>query len=123
MKAVGGPIAVKRRIQSAREILGALQAPKGQQNERSALTLLGLLDLGPNSAWSTAQRPLRGVTELMDWMAETYGKRYAPNTRETIRRFTLHQFIEMGLVLLNPDSPGRPPNSPKKRLSNRTNGT
>ena len=113
MKTVGGPIAVKRRIQSAREILGALQAPKGQQNERSALTLLGLLDLGPNSAWSTAQRPLRGVTELMDWMAETYGKRYAPNTRETIRRFTLHQFIEMGLVLLNPDSPGRPPNSPK----------
>ena len=48
----------------------------------------------------------------MDWMAEHYGKRYAPNTRETIRRFTLHQFIQMGLVLHNPDDPRRPPNSP-----------
>ena len=48
----------------------------------------------------------------MDWVAENYGKKYAPNTRETIRRFTLHQFIEMGLVLLNPDDPTRPTNSP-----------
>ena len=46
-------------------------------------------------------------------MTANYGKQYAPNTRETIRRFTLHQFIEMGLVLLNPDDPKRPPNSPK----------
>jgi adenine-specific DNA-methyltransferase len=49
----------------------------------------------------------------MDWMAAKYGKKYAPNTRETVRRFTLHQFVEMGLVLLNPDNPQRPTNSPK----------
>ena len=36
----------------------------------------------------------RSVTELMDWIAANYGRTYAPNTRETIRRFTLHQFIE-----------------------------
>ena len=46
-------------------------------------------------------------------MASSYGKRYAPNTRETIRRSTLHQFVQMGLVLLNPDDPSRPTNSPK----------
>ncbi len=107
------PVAVKRRVQAAESILKALGAPKGQRNERSALTLLGLLDLAPMDAWSATSAPLRGVTELMDWMAANYGKQYAPNTRETIRRFTLHQFIEMGLVLLNPDDPKRPPNSPK----------
>ena len=48
----------------------------------------------------------------MDWMREAYGKNYQPNTRETIRRYTLHQFIEMGLVIPNPDDPERPPNSP-----------
>ncbi len=35
--------------------------------------------------------------------------------RETIRRFTLHQFIEAGLVAENPDDPSRPINSHKWR--------
>ena len=107
------PIAVKERIDAARTVLKALKAPKAQRNDRSALTLLGLLDLGPAALWRDAGAPLRGVTGLMDWMASNYGKRYAPNTRETIRRFTLHQFVQMGLVLLNPDDPSRPTNSPK----------
>ncbi len=107
------PVEVKRRVQAAEAILKALQAPKGQRNERSALTLLGLLDLAPTATWSSARAPLRGVTELMDWMATHYGKKYAANTRERIRRSTLHQFIDMGLVRLNSDEPGRPPNSPK----------
>ena len=106
------PVSVKRRVQAAEGILRALAAPKGQRNERSALTLLGLLDLAPTTPWLAARAPLRGVTQLMDWMAANYGKRYAPNTREAIRRFTLHQFIEMGLVVPNPDDPGRPTNSP-----------
>jgi len=106
------PVAVRRRVQIAIEVLKAVGAPKAQCNERSALTLLGLLDLVPTAPWSEAQAPLRGVTELMDWMAENYGKRYAPNTRETVRRFTLHQFTEIGLVKRNPDNPQRATHSP-----------
>lgn len=49
----------------------------------------------------------------MDWMRDHYDVRYAPNTRETIRRQTVHQFIQHGLLLENPDSPRRPINSPK----------
>ena len=41
-----------------------------------------------------------------------YGKDYAPNTRETVRRQTMHQFCDAGLVLYNPDKPDRPVNSP-----------
>ena len=107
------PIMVKEKVDAARAVLKALKAPKAQRNDRSALTLLGLLDLGPAAPWREASAPLRGVTELMDWMASSYGKQYAPNTRETVRRFTLHQFVQMGLVLLNPDDPTRPTNSPK----------
>ena len=107
------PIEVKERVDAAKAVLKALKAPKAQRNDRSALTLLGLLDLGPAAPWRDASAPLRDVTELMDWMASSYGKKYAPNTRETIRRFTLHQFVQMGLVLLNPDDPSRPTNSPK----------
>jgi len=42
-----------------------------------------------------------------------YGKQYAPNTRETIRRQTVHHFLEAGILIANPDKPSRPPNSPK----------
>jgi adenine-specific DNA-methyltransferase len=107
------PIAGKTKVESAIGVLKALKAPKEQRNERSALTLLALLDLDPSARWAKSSNPRRGVTEIMDWMAAKYGKKYAPNTRETVRRFTLHQFVEMGLVLLNPDNPQRPTNSPK----------
>ena len=104
--------AVTKRIEEALEILRSLGVPAGQENERSALTLLALLNLGPEDAWSASTAPLRGVTEMMNWMERYYGKTYAPNTRETIRRFTLHQFMDMGLVEHNPDDPARTVNSP-----------
>jgi len=50
---------------------------------------------------------------MMDWMRDHYDVRYAPNTRETIRRQTVHQFVQHGLVEENPDDPSRPINSPK----------
>lgn len=49
----------------------------------------------------------------MDWAREHYGKDYAPNTRETIRRQSMHQFCEAGIALYNPDQPNRAVNSPK----------
>ena len=52
-----------------------------------------------------------GITPIMDWFAKYYGKKYAPNTRETIRRQTIHQFVDAGLVLRNPDNPLRAINS------------
>jgi adenine-specific DNA-methyltransferase len=113
MSAGNDPIAVKTKVEVAVGVLKALKSPKEQCNERSALTLLALLDLEPAAPWSAASDPRRGVTEMMDWMAAKYGKKYAPNTRETVRRFTLHQFVEMGLVVLNSDDPSRPTNSPK----------
>jgi len=104
--------AATNRIEEALEILKSIGVPREQENERSALTLLALLDLKPEEVWSDAKSPLRGVTDIMNWMESHYGKSYAPNTRETIRRFTLHQFIGMGLVIDNPDDPARPTNSP-----------
>lgn len=54
-----------------------------------------------------------GITPIMDWLSTHYGKKYAPNSRETVRRQTMHQFMQAGLVLYNPDDPGRPVNSPR----------
>ncbi len=106
------PIRATKKIEEALAILRALDLPRAQQNERSALALLALLDLEPGTPWSRANAPLRGITPMMSFFARHYGKTYAPNTRETVRRFTVHQFVQAGLVLANPDEPGRPVNSP-----------
>ena len=101
----------ERKIEDAISILAALGLPRRQRNQRSGLSLLCLLDLKPGDQWSKASNPLMGITPMMDWFAEHYGKQYAPNTRETVRRQTMHQFIQAGLALLNPDEP-RAVNSP-----------
>ena len=49
----------------------------------------------------------------MAFMRKHYDKDYAANTRETIRRQTLHQFEQARLVDRNPDDPSRPTNSGK----------
>lgn len=54
-----------------------------------------------------------GITPMMEFFAERYAKRYAPNTRETVRRQTVHQFVQAGLIVPDPDKPSRPTNSPK----------
>lgn len=103
------------RVSEALTILQALNVPKEQQNERSALTLLALLGVTPRKPWTEAEAPMLGITEMMDYFRKHFGKKYAPNTRETVRRFTVHQFVQMGLVTANPDDPGRAINSPDNR--------
>lgn len=100
-------------IKVAGQIIISLGLPRAQQNERSSLCLLALLNIMPGKAWVDAENPLMGITPIMDWVRKHYGKGYAPNTRETVRRQTIHQFCDAGIVLYNPDNPKRSVNSPK----------
>ncbi|MFA5180224.1 MAG: BsuBI/PstI family type II restriction endonuclease [Syntrophales bacterium] len=103
----------EQKIHEAMDIIKALGFPRQQLNERSALTLLSLLDLKPADRWRDAGNPLLGITPMMEYFEKHYGKRYAPNTRETVRRQTVHQFVQAALIVPNPDKPSRPTNSPK----------
>ena len=103
----------KRKLAEAGEILVDLQFGPKQRNETAAYTLLALLDLRPEVPWAEAQAPLRGITPIIDFIAEAYGVRYAPNTRETIRDDAVKFFVDSGLLIRNPDDPDRPTNSGK----------
>jgi hypothetical protein len=103
----------EQKIREAIEVLDTLGFPRQQLNERSALTLLSLLNLKPENNWENASDPLMRITPMMEFFHKYYGKQYAPNTRETVRRQTVHQFIQASLILPNPDKPSRPTNSPK----------
>ncbi len=49
-------------IRAAKQIILSLGLPRAQQNERSALVLLALLNLSPGSVWADADNPLIGIT-------------------------------------------------------------
>lgn len=80
-------------LADAQKILIALGLPRAQQNERSAVSLLALLNLRAGTKWGDATCPLIGITPMMDWAREHYQKAYAPNSRETFRRQTMHQLV------------------------------
>lgn len=101
-----------KHIIKALQVLEALGLPRPQRNERSALCLLALLNLTPEKTWEQAENPLIGITPIMDFSRKHYGKDYAPNTRETVRKHSVQPFVEAGIATYNPDKPDRPPNSP-----------
>ena len=103
----------KSHISEAMEILKALGMPRKQHNLRTAYCLLALLDLTKEKAWAEATAPLVGITPMMEFAKANYRpKKYAPNTRETFRRQSIHQLVQAGIALYNPDDSTRPTNSP-----------
>lgn len=101
----------RKRLAEAIAILTAMQFGPKQRNDTAAYTLLAILDLPPDAPWEDAQAPLRGITPIIDFIANSYGVRYAPNTRENIRDDAVKFFVEEGLIVRNPDNPNRPTNS------------
>lgn len=51
------------------------------------------------------------VHDILIEIKQRYGREYAENSRETIRRRVLHQFEQAGIVIQNADDPTRPTNS------------
>jgi type II restriction enzyme len=102
------------KIEEAQIILKDLGLPKSQQNEMSALTLLALCNISEKDNWKDAKKISLGVTKgIMKFFSDVYNKDYAPNTRETVRRFVLHQFEQARIADYNPDIPNLPVNSPR----------
>lgn len=102
-----------RKLKEAIAVLRAVGFGAKQSNEVAGYVLLAMLDLGPYDPWQNSQDPLRGITPIIDFVANKYRVRYAPNTRETIRDEAVKYFVEEGLLVKNPDNPGRPTNSGK----------
>ncbi|MBP3416564.1 MAG: restriction endonuclease [Spirochaetaceae bacterium] len=103
---------IKNKINEAIDILNKFGMPAAQQNERTAYCLLSMLNMTPEKDWIHAESPLIGITPMMAFAREYYKKEYAPNTRETFRRFSTHQLVQAGIAVYNPDQPDRAVNSP-----------
>jgi hypothetical protein len=101
-------------IQEAQVILKELGLPDAQQNEISGYTLLALCNITEKDKWNKASKQSHGVSKgIMSFISKNYQKEYAANTRETVRRQVLHQFVQAGIADYNPDIPDLPVNSPR----------
>ena len=101
------------KIDEARDILEQLGLPPAQRNEISCLTLLALTGLSEDDAWDQAAKPSRTIHETLAFMRDAYGREYAENTREMVRRQVIHQLEQARVVDRNPDAPDLPTNSPR----------
>ncbi|MDA8405780.1 MAG: hypothetical protein M0T73_02825 [Deltaproteobacteria bacterium] len=102
------------KTKEAQIVLKELGLPPAQQNEIAALTLLALCGIGPDDPWEKAKCRSLGVSKgIMAFIEANYDRKYAPNTRETVRRQVLHQFRQACIIDYNPDDPNLPTNSPR----------
>lgn len=101
----------EEKLAQAKELLYAFGLPKQQYNDRSAWVFLALANIKPDDEWRSAQSPMLPTVEIMEFIRDYYGKDYKPNSRETIRRYTLHQFEQARIVDRNADDPDRSTNS------------
>ena len=110
---------IDSRINEASSLLKRLKLPEAQTNKRSAMVLLALAGLKARESWSTSSNQMYTTRDIMDFIRDEYNVEYAANSRETIRRQTLHQFEQACLIIRNDDEPQRPTNSGKNnyRLS------
>ncbi len=98
-------------VKGALQILKQLGLPSQQLNERTALTLLALLNLRSDDPWIAAtNRPL-GTSPVINYVNEFYNKTYKENTRETFRDESITPMVLAGMLIKNADNPLRSKNS------------
>jgi len=117
---------MRKIVKEALEILSLLHAPKTLNNERSAMVLLALCAIGPKDDWSQVGNPQmsivgnkkgKGYLGIMQYLKSAYRKKYAENSRETIRRVDIHTMMQLGIVVQNIDDPSIPTNSSRNHYA------
>jgi len=79
----------------------------------SALTFLSLANIKRNTPWAKAEPIRLRIHDVLIFVQAHYKRKYAENTRETVRRQVIHQFEQARIVVRNPDEPDLPTNSPR----------
>ena len=99
------------KVSEAKKFLKDFGMPEKQQSDMAAYTLLTLAHIKPDDSWDKATNEWIRIHDVLRFISEQYGKTYAENTRETIRKDCMHQFREGALIEDN----GKATNSPNYR--------
>lgn len=92
-------------------LLASLGVPAKQQSELCAYTILAMAHLCKRTAWINATAEWTRIHEIIEFISESYGRTYAENSRETIRKQAIHHFRTAAFIEDN----GLATNSPNYR--------
>lgn len=95
-------------LDSAKEILKAIEMPERQQNDTSAYTLLALANIHQGTEWSQSTNNWIRIHDIIRFININYDVQYAENTRENIRKNVIHQFRDAAIVEDNSKSTNSP---------------
>lgn len=101
---------VKILIKQAQAVLKVVGMDRKRQGERTARVLLALLHLMPGMSWAAASSRPMGIEQIRSFIEENLDIVYAANTRESIRKESVRQLVDAGILLFNADMPDRATN-------------
>ena len=108
------PALVEKRVAEALSMLKYLGLPASRL---AAFALLAFVQVGVDQSWAEVKKKSLRLHEVLAWIAEQYGVRYAENTRESLRRDVIAPMVQAGILEHNPDCPGLPPNHPRNHYA------
>ena len=95
----------------AKTILSSLNVPIAQQSDICCYTLLAMSSIAEQSEWASAKNDWIRIHDIMNFIDEAYGIRYAENSRETFRKHAIHHFRNAAII----EDIGKATNSPNYR--------
>lgn len=98
-------------VEKMQHLLASLGVPAKQQSELCAYTILAMAHLCKRTAWINATAEWTRIHEIIEFISESYGRTYAENSRETIRKQAIHHFRTAAFIEDN----GLATNSPNYR--------
>lgn len=99
------------KLETAKSLLGRINMPLRQQSTLCCLTLLAMAHLKEDTPWAEATNEWIRIHDIISFIAEYYGVKYAENSRETFRKQVIHPFKTAALIEDN----GLSTNSPNFR--------
>ena len=98
-------------IERMQSLLASLGVPARQQSELCAYTLLAMARLRKRTPWTEATGEWTRIHDIIEFIGNAYGRAYAENSRETIRKQAIHHFRTAAFIEDN----GTATNSPNYR--------
>jgi len=99
-------------LNEVRGILESLNFPEKQNNDLTAWAVLALNDDSPleTKAGFSSLAKGSGIRDVLDYCRKC-GTKYAENTRESLRKYSVKYLVNHGVMIRNHDDPGRATNS------------
>jgi hypothetical protein len=85
-------------INDAKTILFELRAPKEQQSDICAYTLLALAGVSEEILWTSATNRFMRIHDVITYTREKFNISYAENSRETFRKQAMHPFRTAAII-------------------------